>query len=506
MSKMIIKILDKIKAGLHEVSINADRLHLILSASHPPFKDPRIQWESVYSNNTDAFLCIGLHSDRTKKMSMVLQRKNVVELSAFNNSPLSKNNCLKNIWHKKSLMVQPQILLLKKLLYKSDAYFSKEYGIPSDRINNFRSYCKYFYRSSKILADIGLSFSRISTVIAADLDSLLPALILKAHYGVPVVYDAHETWPEAFCDFSDAEVKFWTDFEGSLLKHVDEQFTVSPVIASYMQDKYKSYFKVLPNCVPLSSSILLEDKPRRTRNSPCIFLYQGNIAKHRGLELLINAWKHTLTDAKLIIRAPITNIDHIEQLKLLSGHLLGQKIFFDAPVTEDELVLKASEAHVGLIPYQPIGMNHLGCCPNKLSQYLAAGLPVISNELPFIRSVIESGQCGVVVDFSKAYDLAAVIDSFANDPKLVERLSLNAHQYFLSEFNWEKQSKVFFDSIRHLSIIIPTSRTVFHYEEGGIKFSKLAGDFAVKILSIIKRKIKGCCTRFILKFNTYGCD
>ena len=41
-----------------------------------------------------------------------------------------------------------------------------------------------------------------------------------------------------------------------------------------------------------------------------------------------------------------------------------------------------------IIPYEPDHVNNRFSCPNKLSQYLAAGLPVITNQLDFVREIV----------------------------------------------------------------------------------------------------------------------
>lgn len=250
------------------------------------------------------------------------------------------------------------------------------------------------------------------------------------------------------------------------LKQADECFIVSEILAAYMSEKYEHKFNALPNCEPLHSFIAPEKRLPKDANQPCIFVFQGGLARTRGLHLLIQAWLQIKSDALLIIRGPDADPEYVAGLKKLSGNFLGTRIIFAAPVTEDELVATAAEADVGIISYEPIGMNGFGCCPNKLSQYLAAGLPVLSNELPFVRQVIENGNCGAVADFNNVQQWVTTIDSLANDRALVRQLSANAHQHFLSEFHWEKYSQYFYESLDNLATQLAAETNVgFHYEE-----------------------------------------
>jgi hypothetical protein len=56
------------------------------------------------------------------------------------------------------------------------------------------------------------------------------------------------------------------------------------------------------------------------------------------------------------------------------------RVLFLEAIDESELVTAAAEFDVGLVPYTPTGLNYSNCCPNKLSQYMAAGLPILAVE------------------------------------------------------------------------------------------------------------------------------
>src|SRR5205085_11634879 len=74
--------------------------------------------------------------------------------------------------------------------------------------------------------------------------------------------------------------------------------------------------------------------------------------------------------------------------------LLERSVYFLDAVSEAELVTAAAEADVGIVPYLPLAINERLACPNKLSQYLHAGLMVLANDLPYVRSVIDEAQAG----------------------------------------------------------------------------------------------------------------
>ena len=70
---------------------------------------------------------------------------------------------------------------------------------------------------------------------------------------------------------------------------------------------------------------------------------------------------------------------------------------------EDMLVAAAAEADIGVIPYRPLIRNDRFACPNKLSQYLHAGLMVVTNDLPYVKSVIHDARRRFIVRFLRPY-------------------------------------------------------------------------------------------------------
>ena len=125
----------------------------------------------------------------------------------------------------------------------------------------------------------------------------------------------------------------------------------------------------------------------------------------------------------------------IEQARTLA--LLDRSVFFLDPVPEDMLVAAAAEADIGVIPYRPLIRNDQFACPNKLSQYLHAGLMVVTNDLPYVKSVIHDAGAGLSYDSSVPTSLAAVINRTVGDRQLLDKCRQNALRYARQSFNWK---------------------------------------------------------------------
>ncbi|MEJ0009684.1 MAG: glycosyltransferase [Alphaproteobacteria bacterium] len=441
---------------------NAKRIHVLLAAPHAPFKDPRLWWQSSCGSADDAYVCIGLHSDASApRFTMHVPRPNIIEISAYRYAPLSDRYREEHPFDTHPLA--GELLAELKRTSRLDAEtLAREFSIAPERAAIFKDICHYFTIAAERLADIGLGLTQASTIIAADMDALLPALVLSQRLGAPLVFDAHEIWPESG-NFPRAEVDFWAAFEKRAVAPAQARFVASAPSAAWMSRAYGMDFAPLPNCEPLGSA--MPPRPPRDAKRPVTFVFQGGMARTRGLHLLVGAWPHLKSDAVLVLRGPVMDEPYVAEVKRAAGDLLGDRVIFAESVTEAELVAAAAQSDIGVIPYEPIGANNMGSCPNKLSQYLAAGLPILSNDLPFVREVIEKGDCGVAVDFTDRDALVAAIDALASDPARVARMGENAERHFREDFHWEAQSRNFYEALDRLAPAAAPLTASFDYAE-----------------------------------------
>jgi len=172
-------------------------------------------------------------------------------------------------------------------------------------------------------------------------------------------------------------------------------------------------------------------------------LYQGQFAEGRGLEEVIREWqKVDGSKIALFLRGP-RNVwrDQIEALAKELG-LLGESVYVLAPVLEKDLIGGAQEADIGLIPYKGDWLSYRFAGPNKLSQYIHAGLAIVGNSLAYVEQVIGRGQCGLCYDVLKPGSLAKAVGALVADKALVEHFKKNALAFSQGEYNWEQYEPI----------------------------------------------------------------
>ena len=275
-------------------------------------------------------------------------------------------------------------------------------------------------------------------VVANDLIAAIASVLVWPNGETRLVYDAQEVFIDMYRSspadrMTESEETYWLDMESFVCEKVDEVVTISPGIAELYLERHGVAPFVLPNWVPVSSA----DFAQESNQGPTKFVYMGHAAPHRGLEELITQWtsdKSTATLDLFIPERPHT-LDLRKLIERHSKEFPEVAIALRDPVSESQMIHTLSGFDVGVIPYaHPYPYNH--CSPNKLGQYLAAGLAIISNDLPFVKQTINETDCGHVFDWQITGSFKECVSMVVAD-KRFEKLKVNARAAFLSDKNWE---------------------------------------------------------------------
>ena len=176
-----------------------------------------------------------------------------------------------------------------------------------------------------------------------------------------------------------------------------------------------------------------------------IAIFLGGVAPERGVREIVTAWEQIPdSDAILVIRAPDganEELDTVISIAVANG-TMNKTVFVLPSVTEAELIPAASSADVGIIPYRPTFDNHIMACPNKLSQYMQAGIAVLTNDIPYPRQVVTNAKCGLVYSDKNGYDeIVDRIMYFRRKKNKLTEFKDNAKEYCRTHYNWDAYYK-----------------------------------------------------------------
>jgi glycosyltransferase involved in cell wall biosynthesis len=270
---------------------------------------------------------------------------------------------------------------------------------------------------------------------AHDVDTLLPATLVGWWRKKPVVYDAHEYWyiDRANEPISNSLIRW---IERICTPRCSQVFTVNRSIAERMAMHYgiavPTVLMNVPADVPLQPPAPLQGE------QPIELLYHGGYLSNRGLESLLTAMTLVKTPVHLTMRG----YGEIEsalraQVESLS---LQTKVTFAPPVPMRELCQAAAASQIGIIPYiKPIAEFAL---PNKIFEYMAAGLALVATDLVEFRNIILGHQLGVVYNPDSVEAIASAIDTLASDRKQLEQSRQRAWQVYHEHYTWKQHQQV----------------------------------------------------------------
>ena len=301
--------------------------------------------------------------------------------------------------------------------------------------------------STSLWSCIEETYPRPDVVHANDLETLLAGVLTRLSFGSRLIYDAHEYYPHAFPGASQVQVRLLSSLEKLLVQFVDEVVTVSDPLARDMEQSYGlREVHVVPNAEPWreqagvpAASRSKEDPIEHVAQGRTVALFQGQFAAGRGLEELVNAWPEDLNESVvLVLRGPRNpHRDSIESLAA-SQNKLGHCIFLLPPVSEAELVSACIGADLGVIPYRSELLGYRYACPNKLSQYLQAGLAILTTDIPYVEQLVNSHDCGWVFRQNEPETLAAALREFSELPALLTERRTRGLELARTEFNWQR--------------------------------------------------------------------
>jgi glycosyltransferase involved in cell wall biosynthesis len=269
----------------------------------------------------------------------------------------------------------------------------------------------------------GRRAGRFDVVHAHDF-ATLPAGRLLARGGTRLVYDAHEIYADQEPDaprFHRALVRL---LEGPLARRTDAVVTVSEPIAAELRNSLRLRSRPL---VVLSCPPRTEVEPAPRGNGRLRALYQGAMGPGRPLEDLVVAARHA-QGVEVTVRVP--------GARDLPGVEIAE------PVEPDRLVEAGAGFHVGVVINRPVTRNDELVLPNKLFEYLMAGLAVVVPRLPGLAPMVEREGIGLTFEAGRPDLLGAALTELARDSQRLGEMRARARRLALERFNAESQLPV----------------------------------------------------------------
>lgn len=280
---------------------------------------------------------------------------------------------------------------------------------------------------------------------------LLPVALLLKLGGARIVYDVHEDHLAALEDGPYKEG--WKRlglrlFDGVARRTCDAFVAATPSIARRLPPE---------RTIELLNYPLPDEFPGGSP-SPATgadVIYVGVITRGRALREMIEAIERVSDPTVRLVLVGAFSPPELEQeARALPG---WKRVEYLGPLGRREVGERLGAARAGLVLFHPQG-NHLEAMPNKLFEYMAAGLPVVASNFTYWRSLLDPIGCAVFVDPLDAAQIAAAIEELLGDDARAKEMGRRGEAAVRERLNWQQESPKLIDLYARLGVT-PAARS-----------------------------------------------
>jgi glycosyltransferase involved in cell wall biosynthesis len=277
---------------------------------------------------------------------------------------------------------------------------------------------------------------------------LMPAGLRLKGLGKRVIFDAHEDLPMQLLGkpYLSRPVRWLLSslmviYESYACRRFDGVIAATP----FIRDKF---LPTNPNTINVNNFPLLHELESQTQwsDKQHEVCYIGGISAIRGIIELTEAMSLVGSGARLNLAGLFSESHVKDTVKALPGWGTVNEL---GTLGRKEVREVLSRSIAGLVTFHPMP-NHLNAQPNKMFEYMSAGIPVIASDFPLWREIILGNDCGLLVDPLNPEQIAKAIDKLIRDPERAERMGQNGRRAVEERYNWgaeERKLISFYDNI-----------------------------------------------------------
>lgn len=384
---------------------------------------------------------------------LVEKNHNVVWWSSTFNHTEKKHRFLEN----KSIKIKDnfKLILLHSIGYQSN--------ISIKRLINHYGIAQQFKKLAKLETKPDIILCSLPT-----LELSLEAANYGKKYSIPVVLDIRDLWPDIFVELAPKHLKTVAKLGlsplFSILKKSCQQVTAITGITSEIVDwglkyaqrnkiKYDQDFPLAYSQISLKKDEYINaenfwlDYGLKKNKNQFIVCFFGTIGYQFDLETVIkSAINFNITHPEIIF-VICGKGEKLEFYKSLANQ--NKNIIFSGWVSKTQIYTLMNLSSLAIAPYYNSFDFQLSI-PNKVIEYLSAGLPIISSLKGEVQKLIQTYQFGMIYQEKNPHDLLQKIIELKKDNQKLKIMSDNAKKLYEEKFVAEK---VYSEMIEYLEEI-----------------------------------------------------
>jgi glycosyltransferase involved in cell wall biosynthesis len=228
----------------------------------------------------------------------------------------------------------------------------------------------------------------------------------------------------------------------SLLPRCSGIIVTSPSYAPELQRRYGGRAAVVIRNIPTYQPPVSSNRIRQYLGlgpKVRIAIYQGALNPDRGLDVLVRAARFLDPDIVIVMKAwgdsqPILDA-------LIAREQVGDRVKIIPPVPYEESHMWTASADIGLVIYRPQSLSVRMTLPNKVFEYLMAGVPVLASSLDAVADLVSTYDVGRIQYSLSPPDVGRAISAMLGDEAGLSRMRRNALAAVHSQLRWEVESQ-----------------------------------------------------------------
>lgn len=304
-----------------------------------------------------------------------------------------------------------------------------------------------FYLKFALVLSLNLIRSKANIIFAEDIYTLPFAVIFSKFKNKKVIYDSRELYGHLAGLRNKLVVQFLLRaIEKIFIRGAYKVITTGNLDSEFIEKKFSIKNTIVIRNLPFLNETVNPFDFRKyfnlNMNMP-ILLYQGVILHGRGLKIIFEVFKK-LNNCVLIILGDGEQKEYYHNLALEKG--LNNKVFFMGRIEQSELPKYTAGADLGLAIIENLSLSYYYALPNKLFEYIQAGIPVLASNFPQMKGIIDRYEVGLYIDPKNDDELVGALNNLINNHELRENLKRNC-KIASKELNWNKEINKLFNVI-----------------------------------------------------------
>lgn len=225
--------------------------------------------------------------------------------------------------------------------------------------------------------------------------------------------------------------------EGTVYRQADALAALTEWLIADLREEYgvATQAAVVPDGVDLqlAEAAILPERPA----GPPRLLYLGSLHPWKGVSTLITALARIPNAHLRIAGGPAHRVAELQMLAV--SNRVSSRVEFLGHVLPVNRFKVIAEADICLLPLSETSIGSRYTSPLKLFEYMALGKPIVSADVPAIRSVLTSGESALLVPPGDIAALATAVRQLMEQPALAAQLGKRVRQ-LAQQYSWQARA------------------------------------------------------------------